>query len=304
MLRIAITFGSSLVAAARPQKGAYMLHCARSLAGTALCLALASTVCAQAAPLVQTAFEAEFGGLKVFTNSYRVGASGVASDFDFVGQGGEEILFPFERLSAIFTVAGDHQLRFLYQPLQIDTEVTFRNAVTIDGQIFPALTPMKLSYGFPFYRATYQYRFLKGGGSWLAGGAAIQLRDASIKFEDLAGTQLAVSQNLGIVPALAISGRLALGSGLWASFDATGIYASSAFFNGASFQFTGSILDASLRFGASLRDVGDVYLNARFIGGTADGTSGYVNSQWTNSISPIASNHLATAAFTIGTTIR
>lgn len=273
------------------------------IASACFALVLGGSLFAQTEPLVKAAFEVEVGGLKVFNNSYRVGASGTASDFDFVGQGGEEILFPFERLTALFTIADDHQLRFLYQPLSLDTEVTFRNAVTIDNVTFPA-APMKLSYGFPFYRLTYEYRFLKGSGSWLAAGAAFQLRNASIRFESLDGSKLSVSQNLGLVPALALSGRLALGGGLWTSFDATGIYASSAFINGANFQFEGSILDASVRVGAPLGSVGDVYLNARFIGGTADGTSGYVRSEWTNSISPIASNHLALASFTIGTTIR
>ncbi|MEI6873796.1 MAG: hypothetical protein WCL50_01565 [Spirochaetota bacterium] len=269
-----------------------------------LSLALSAALGAQDAPLVQTSFDAELGAVKVLSHTYRVGTAGTASEFDFVAQGGQEILQPFERLTAIFTIAGDHQLRFLYQPLSLDTQTVFRNPVVIDGTTFAAQTPMRLSYGFPFYRLTYQYRFLRNEGSWLAGGAALQVRNASIRFESLDGRQLVVSQNLGLVPALALSGRLALGGGIWTAFDATGIYASSAFINGANFSFEGSLLDASLRVGTTLRDIGDVYVNLRFLGGTADGSSGYARAEWTNSLSPTTSNHLATASLTIGSTLR
>jgi hypothetical protein len=276
----------------------------RTIVSLALGTCFAASLGAQSEPPVRFSVDAELGAVKVLYHTYRVGAAGTGSEFDFVNQGGQEILFPFERLTAIFTVAGDHEIRFLYQSLELDSDVVFRKDVTIDGTVFAAQTPMRLSYGFPFYRATYQYRFLRGEGSWLAAGAALQLRDASIKFASLDGKQLVVNQNLGLVPALALSGRLALGNGLWTSFDATGIYASSAFFNGASFTFEGSILDASLRLGSTLRDIGDVYLNLRFLGGTADGSSGYARAEWTNSVSPTTSNHLATASLTVGTTLR
>lgn len=172
---------------------------------------------------VQARFDGEFGALKIYLNSYRVGASGVGSDFDFVGQGGEEILFPFQRYSADFLLGGRHDLGFLYQPLSIETEVRFRQDVTIDGTTFASGTPMRLVYGFPFYRLTYRYRFLDRGPAWLEGGAALQFRNASIRFASQDGSRLTVSQNLGLVPALALSGRLPLGGPFWASFEATGI---------------------------------------------------------------------------------
>jgi hypothetical protein len=267
----------------------------------ALCLAsIVAASAAQSASPVTVAAEAEFGALKVFLHTYRVGASPGATTFDFVNQGGQEILFPFQRYTALLTLRNDHQIRFLYQPLELATRSVFREDVTVDGRTFPAGTPMDLVYSFPFYRLTYQYRFLKSGGTWLAGGAALQLRNASIRFASLDGTLSTVSQNLGLVPALALSGRLAFGPGFAAGFDATGIYASSAGFNGADFEFEGSILDASLKISAPLADNAEAFLNARFVGGSAAGVSGFPRLEWTNSVSPETANYLALGAISVG----
>jgi hypothetical protein len=249
----------------------------------------------------KASFDVEFGGLKVLSHTYRVGAAPANSDFNFVTQGGQEILFPFGRLEASFLFGGRHEVGFLYQPLELDTKVNFPSTVTVDGKAF--LGPTAITYGFPFYRLTYQYRFLDRGDSWLGGGLAIQLRNASIRFESLDGSPLAVSQNLGIVPALALSGHLAIGGPWFAAFEATGIYASSALFNGADFQFEGSLLDASARLGFAVNDSASVYLNVRFLGGSAAGISQYPRTEWTNSTSPETENRLATMSFTIGASV-
>jgi hypothetical protein len=255
---------------------------------------------------VQADFEMEFGAIKLLSHSYRVGseASG-ATNFDFVNQGGQEILFPFERLSAAVTFNSRHELGFLYQPLELMTEVDFPSAVRIDGKDFSG--PTRMTYGFPFYRLTYQYRFLSNGKAWLAAGGAVQLRNASIRFESLAGApspKLAVSQNLGVVPALAFSGRTGLGGTWFAAFDATGIYASSALINGADFEFEGSILDASARVGFEFREGRDIFLNARFFGGTAAGISKYARVAWSVSDNPETENRIAAFALTLGMTMR
>jgi hypothetical protein len=247
--------------------------------------------------------EAESGAIKLLLHTYRVGPAATSSTFDFVNQGGQEILFPFNRLTALLDIGERHELRFTYQPLEIVTTVNFRSAVTVDGKTFNG--PTRMTYGFPFYRTTYLYRFLGDPGeSWLSAGAAIQLRNASIRFESLDGSTLANSQNLGVVPALALAGRLDLGGGLFAAFDATGIYASSAFINGANFQFEGSILDASARLGYQAGRSVEVFMNGRFFGGSAAGVSGYERSAWGNSESGETANYIASAALTLGATVR
>jgi hypothetical protein len=268
----------------------------------ALVLAAAAAVSAAAQPAIS--FEAELGAVKVLSHTYRVGARPAGTEFDFVAQGGQEILFPFRRLTAMVAF-GTHQLRFLYQPLEIATKSTFRSDVTVDGTTFAAGTAIDMKYGFPFYRATYLFKVLRGGGSYLAAGAALQVRNASISFASADGRQLALSQNLGLVPALAVAGRLALGGSAFAGFEATGIYASSALINGANFQFEGSLLDASVKIGARIGDTdSEAFLAARFLGGSASGVSRYARSEWTNSLSPETENRLATAALTVGATLR
>jgi len=249
---------------------------------------------------VQIAFEVESGALKVLYHTYRVGAG--SSTFNFVTQGGQEILFPFERLTASTTLIDRHQIRFLYQSLELNTRITARENFTIDNVSFNTGDVVDITYGFPFYRFTYLYDFLPGE-SELALGAALQFRNASISFTSADGTKRAISQNLGLVPALAVSGRFPFATHFFAAFDATGIYASSAFFNGANFSFEGSILDASVRGGMKLQKGLESYINLRFIGGSAAGVSQYPSDYWTQSIGKDTANYLATMALTVGATL-
>lgn len=271
-------------------------------------VALAVLAAAAAAqPAVELYSQAEQGALKLLSHTYRVGAVADGNDdFNFVTQGGQEILFFFERYTFGAKIAKRHDISFLYQPLEIVTNVRFKEAVQIDDTVFAAGSQMKLTYGFPFYRTTYRYRFLGDEASYLSGGAAIQLRNASIRFENLNGAanQLVVSQNLGIVPALAVAGRLGIGKSGFLGFEATGSYASSAFFNGADFEFEGSILDASLRGGIKLDNGSEIFLNGRFFGGSARGVSGYPDLYWTEAESNETSNHISALSITAGATLK
>ncbi len=251
--------------------------------------------------------QAEQGAIKLLQHTYRVGAVADGNDnFDFVRQGGQEILFFFERYTLGTTIAGRHDISFLYQPLEIATNVKFKEAVQIDDVTFTAGSSMKLTYGFPFYRTTYRYRFLGTERSYLSGGAAIQFRNASIRFENLSGAanQLVVSQNLGIVPALAVAGRLGLGKSGFVAFEATGSYASSALFNGADFDFEGSILDASIRAGLALDKRSEIFINGRFFGGSAMGISQYPDLYWSEAASNETSNVIMALSLTAGATLR
>lgn len=163
---------------------------------------------------------------------------------------------------------------------------------------------MELSYGFPFYRITYGYDFFKEENIDLGIGAALQLRNASIVFKALDGSAMTVSQNLGPVPAIHLFGRYSFDGGLYLLTDITGLYASSALINGASFNFEGSILDASLRAGYTLKNNIDLFLNVRFLGGSASGVSEYPDLHWTDSTEDETANYLATTSLTFGLTIR
>ncbi|MCX7775083.1 MAG: hypothetical protein WHT81_02870 [Rectinemataceae bacterium] len=273
----------------------------------ALLIALAMLplgIMAAPSPL-DVSLEAELGTVKVFSHTYRVGPSPANTEFDFVTMGGQEILFPFSRLSVQMLADGRHSIRFLYQPLELTTQTVARTAFTIDDVTFAAGSPVDIVYSFPFYRVTYLYDLLRGA-DFLGVGAAVQLRNASIRFSgfDAVGNDVrAVSQNLGIVPALAVAGEFGLPGGFFAGFEATGIYASSALLNGATFQFEGSILDASIRAGRRFQSGAEAFLNFRFLGGSAAGVSQYPDLFWTESQNDETANYLTTGSVTFGARI-
>lgn len=267
-----------------------------SLAGTAQITKL------QSDDTVAFDLRAEAGWVKVLYHSYQVGQAGTV--FDFVTMGGQEILFPFERYDVGLRLYRKHELRFLYQPLTIATEVSFKDAVTIDGITFPKGTPVDIVYGFPFYRLTYAYHFLGSRGPDLAAGLAVQLRNASIRFASKDGTLLSVGQNLGVVPALHLSGSLPVTEALSLGFEATGIYASSAIINGANFSFEGSLLDASVRAVYEISSGLRPYLNVRFVGGSAQGTSQYPDVSWAETVDNYTANYLSALSLTLGIGIR
>ncbi len=248
--------------------------------------------------------EPELGAGKVISHTIRLGEEGSASEFDFVNEGGQELLFKFERYNLGAVLFKQHRISFLYQPLKIETNSKFKEDRVIDGVNFSANTPMEITYSFPFYRLTYGYDFFSQDNLDLAVGGAVQLRNASIVFKEVGGTQMAVSQNFGVVPALHIYFRYQFDNGIYLLSDVTGIYASSAFLNGSSFSFEGTLLDASLRTGYALKNDVDIFINARFLGGSAAGTSKSPRTHWTDSRKTTTSNALATTTVSLGLTVR
>jgi hypothetical protein len=260
--------------------------------------------------------ETEQGTIGVTYHIYRNGASdtdAAMTTFDFRNQGGQDRLYPFERYSVGATIGGRHRAWLTYQPFELVTNVTFKEDVTVgetydeSGSMeFEAGTPMELSYKFPFYRFSYTYDVLgKYDNAVLGLGMVLQIRNVSIQFKALDGDssgvqELYVSNNVGLVPALAIYSEYRFPFGLVLSADIAGSYASSQFFNGADFDFEGSILDASLRIGYQVDDHWELFGNARFFGGTSNGTSQFEVDTWTESTYRYSQNDIATLAATVG----
>lgn len=246
--------------------------------------------------------EAEAGALSVLRHIYQVGDDG--DRFNFRTQGGQDILFPFTRFQAGMVIKDRHLVELLYQPLTIVTKVPFREEITIDGKELKG--PMELTYGFPFYRATYGFDLLSSPEAKFYVGGVIQLRNASIIFAQLDGDEdkIVTSQNLGPVPALFVRGRYDFPSGLHLQGEATGIYASSRFINGADFDFEGSLLDASLRAGYGLNHGAEVFAVLRFIGGTAYGNSESGRNRWSVPEKTFTENRLALLSLSIGAALR
>ncbi|MGD6730150.1 MAG: hypothetical protein ACPKMZ_03665 [Pleomorphochaeta sp.] len=259
---------------------------------------------------VQFFVEYETGFLDVLYHTIQIGNPGDL--FNYVTQGGQDILFPVERFKVGAVINKRHRVTLLYQPFEINTVVPFEESVKIDGKDIGEdasssdPVPVELKYSFPFWRISYGYDVLKDPNLTLAVGASLQIRNASIVFKEVGGSQASVSQNVGPVPALYIYARWETPYDINITADITGSYASSAILNGANFEFEGSLLDASLRVGYNLKHNMEIYTNFRFLGGTSKGTSSYDGSSW--SVASLGGrygeNNLATFSTTVGFTIR
>jgi len=260
-------------------------------------------------PLGVTAV-AETGFVKILVHQITIGdpVSG-NTRFDYVREGGQEILFPFSRYSAELSIGDRHTLVFLYQPLLIQSQVWFQEARVIDGETFAADEGVNITYSFPFYRASYLYDFFAQDNVELSAGVSMQLRNASVRFESTDGGTVVATQDLGLVPIIKVRGEYRFANtavpGVFVGAEVDGFYASSAFFNGADFEFTGSILDASVRAGFRPTNGVEVFLNVRALAGGATGTRPAEDRVfWTQSRDGYTDNILSSLSVTLGARLR
>ncbi|MFW5743704.1 MAG: hypothetical protein ACOCW3_02825 [Spirochaetota bacterium] len=281
------------------------------IAGITLLLAVASL---GAEPLLnrndgplQVTAVAETGFVKVLSHTIKVGEDGTR--FDFVKEGGQEIVFPISRFTAELAANDRHTVILLYQPLEIATQVRFDAVRKIDNVDFEEDGGVNVTYGFPFYRVSYLYDFAAAESLELAAGVSLQLRNASVRFVSTDGEQVAVSQDLGPVPILKVRGEYrfpdAAIPGAFLGLEADGFFASSAFINGADYEFSGSIYDVSLRAGFEPTDGVDLFANLRALGGGASGTRpDDAREFWSQSRSGSTDNSLSTLSLSLGARVR
>jgi hypothetical protein len=267
-------------------------------------------------PAVQIIPHFEEGYVGVLYHHYQSGVGG--TDFNFVTQGGQDILFPYQRYSVDVVLGGHHRITFLYQPLTLNTRtVVDKNSastddIVIDGTHFPSGTPLDVTYGFDFWRMSYLYDFSNNPRTILGIGASLQVRNASIVFTSnglpapVSGPTeaRAVSQNIGPVPILKMHAAHWFSPLFGLDFEADGFYASSAFFNGATRAFTGWIWDAALSAKSQIMPNAAAFLTVRSIGGGASGSNAYSTTATTSSSESPTYNALATVAVTLGATIQ
>jgi hypothetical protein len=262
-------------------------------------------------PFIQIIPRFEQGFLAVLYHTFQSGAG--TTNFNFITQGGQDILFPYQRYSVDFVLAGRHHVTALYQPLTLSTTtVADRNntnggqPVVIGSATFAPGTPMNLTYGFDFWRLSYLYDFSSDPATILAAGLSMQIRNASIVFSSVDGTQRFVSQNIGPVPILKVRAAHWFSPSFGLDFEADGFYASSAFFNGSGRSFAGWIWDASLsaRTHVSFLPGTVAFLTVRSIGGGADGNNAYDNiTATTSGPGSYTSNVLATMSVSLGVSL-
>ncbi len=222
-------------------------------------------------PKVEWFLGAELGFLAVASHIVQLGNEGTR--FDYRDDGGQDVLFPFFRLSTDLKFKGRHAIVFLYQPLKLTGETVLSQETTFDEEVFPAGTPLNSSYLFPFWRISYLYDFLRRSGDEVSIGFSLQIRNSTITFTSADGTLRADRRNIGPVPALKFRGRWGFDSGVWWGTEIDGIYAPISGINGSSEEITGALLDASLRVGYDFTDRVAGFFNLRYLGGGAVGTN-------------------------------
>jgi len=219
----------------------------------------------------------EVGFFGFFSHKIQFSKSGTY--FNYVRDGGQDVWFPFRRLSGDVLLGSRHRLVFLIQPIDIRTEVLVpAGGLDVDEASFQENTPIELRYGFDFYRFSYLYDFFKDPKNELAVGASLQIRDAVITFSGTEGTadQFRGEGNIGPVPALKFRAKYYLNDYVWLGSEIDGIYAAGRGVTGStevSSNFVGAIIDASLRAGFTPKPPVDVFLNLRYLAGGAEGTS-------------------------------
>jgi hypothetical protein len=275
---------------------------------TLVATASAESVAEHGEPAVELSATAELGALKPLFHTIQIGENGYP--FDYVEEGGQEILLPYARFEVETVLASRHEVSFLFQPLTLETttRVDADGGILIDDVTFADDTPLDLSYGFDFYRGTYRYQFLDREGWELAAGGALQIRNASIRFDgfDAAGEEVRViSQDLGPVPVISLAARRETASGLFFEATADGFYAPVRYLNLSDVDVIGWLYDGALRMGVPFHPRAEAYLSLRFLGGGADGTGGE-RSFWTQSRATprYTYNNLNLAVLSIGARLR
>jgi hypothetical protein len=219
-------------------------------------------------PLLKAHFE--LGYLAVLSHRVQFGKDGTY--FSYVRSGGQDNLFAVSRMSLDLSLSARNTLVFLYQPLDLETKALLEGPLRVDGLDFPAGTPMRFVYKFPFYRVSYLHNFSKNPATEFALGLSFQIRNATIEFESLDGRLFRSNRNIGPVPILKLRWRHDTPSGWWWGAEADGFYAPISYINGSENEVIGAILDASLRAGIKLKGGAEAFLNVRYLGGGAVGT--------------------------------
>ena len=213
----------------------------------------------------------EIGFVSVLAHHIQFGQNGTY--FDYVKDGGQDVLFPISRFSLEMDVNKRNTFILLYQPLRIETQAYLRTDAVFNDITFPALTGLNSLYNFPFYRFSYLRELMPNNARYkFAIGGTVQIRNATISFESTDGSRFTTNGGTGIVPAIKIRGKAQLNKYFYSEIEADGIYAPVSYLNGSDNEIVGAILDASLRMGAEINKSSRLFLNLRYLGGGATGT--------------------------------
>ena len=221
------------------------------------------------------AFEAKITGELGFLDplSHKIQFGRDNREFDYVGEGGQDVLFSFQRISAEFEFAERHHAILLYQPLALEAKVVTGRDVTFDDTTFPEGTAIDVRYQFPFYRASYLYDLDPTDKREISIGASLQLRNATIDFTSVDGSLRQTNRDVGPVPIIKFRAHIPLGETYWFEGEVDGFYAPVSYINGDNNDVIGAIADVSVRAGRPISPTIDAFVNFRYLGGGAQGVS-------------------------------
>ena len=239
-----------------------------------------------ALPWYRLSAVAELGFLAVLTHKIQLGKDGTY--FNYATEGGQDNLYAVSRFSVEAELFGRHQIVFLYQPLELDTNAQLQQDARFNSVVFPKGTLLNSRYGFPFYRLSYAYDLIKDPRQELSIGLSLQIRNATVEFTSGDGKLFAWTHNIGPVPILRSRGRYTFENDLFVGYEVDGFYAPIKGVNGSDNAVIGAIVDASVRAGVRLPLHSEAFLNVRYLGGGAEGqgdprpgSDGY-NKNWLN----------------------
>ncbi|MGC6491646.1 MAG: hypothetical protein ACON5B_02300 [Myxococcota bacterium] len=219
-------------------------------------------------------FQAEVGTLATLKHTLQIGSNG--TKVNVPKQLGQNTLYPFLRFQADLDIGNKgrrNTIAFLYQPLDLRSELSTLSDITVGDQTYAAGTGMDFRYGFSFWRATWLYDIKKERDIEVAFGLALQIRNANILYAPKNGGTVVATRDIGPVPLLAFRGRGSLTKKLWMSGEVTGFYAPIRYLNGGNVDVEGSIIDTSLKIGLAGPKGADAFLGLRWVAGGASGTS-------------------------------
>ena len=213
------------------------------------------------------------GGFLAVLN-HRIQFSENNTYFNYVEDGGQDVLFAYQRLTGEMGRAGDYRLKFVYQPIDLRTSNVLEEELRVDNVVFPVGTPMDFRYSFPYYRGTYLWNIMASDSFELYGGLGLQIRNATIEFKSASGDQYVASRDVGPVPLFAVAGLYKFSAQSVLDFEAEGNYANTAFINGDDESAVrGAIFDAAVAWRRVVSKKMSVLARVRYVSGGAEGTS-------------------------------
>jgi hypothetical protein len=190
---------------------------------------------------------------------------------DYVRDGGQNNLFPLVRPTAALRWRRQ-TFTLLWQPLDLRSTVTLDEPLRVNATTFAAGRPIDLRYGFSFWRGSWGHRVLVRDHTELTLGLGLQIRNATIGFTSVDGSQSEFNRDIGPVPLLELEVRHRFDDGAFLEAEIDGFYAPIKYLNGRDVDVVGAIADVQLRAGVALADPTSAWVGLRYLGGGASGT--------------------------------